>query len=332
MRTPTFVAELSANHLGSLERALALVDAAAKAGADAVKLQTYDPVRMAGNADLRIEAGPWKGRKLVELYREAMTPLNWHKRLFARAGQHGMAGFSSAFSTEDVDALEELGCPVYKIASFELVDLPLIKFAAQTGKPIILSTGMASLPEIEDGVAMATDAGCRDLTVLKCSSSYPAKDVNLSTIMDMREYFGPAVKIGFSDHTRGIGAAVAAIGLGAVMIEKHLTIARADGGPDAQFSAEPAEFAAMVQAGREAFQSIGTVHYGPTEEEAPSLALRRSLWWAAPVRAGAVVLAKCIRTARPACGMHPRELANLIGRKAVRDVEPGTPVLAADFL
>lgn len=341
MRKPTFVAELSANHLGSLERALALVDAAAKAGADAVKLQTYDPARMAGNADLQIEAGPWKGRKLVELYREAMTPLNWHKRLFARAGHHGMAAFSSAFSSEDVDALEELGCPVYKIASFELVDLPLIKFAAQTKKPMILSTGMASLHEIEEGMVTALEAGCRDLTVLKCSSSYPAKDVNISMISDMREYFASyaadyylaePIKVGFSDHTRGIGAAVAAIGLGAVMIEKHLTLARADGGPDAMFSAEPAEFAAMVQAGREAFQSIGSVHYGPTEEEAPSLALRRSLWWATPVRAGAVVQQKCIRTARPASGMHPRELPSLIGRKAMRDIEPGTPVLVDDFL
>lgn len=340
MRKPTFVAELSANHLGSLERAIALVDAAAKAGADAVKLQTYDPARMAGNADLKIEAGPWKGRKLVELYREAQTPLNWHKRLFARAGHHGMAAFSSAFSTEDVDALEELGCPVYKIASFELVDLPLIKFAAQTGKPLILSTGMASLPEIEEGMVCALEAGCRDLTVLKCSSSYPAKDSNISMIRDMQEYFAsysadyfmPPIKVGFSDHTRGIGAAVAAIGLGALMIEKHLTLARADGGPDAQFSAEPAEFAAMVQAGREAFQSIGAVRYGPTEEEAPSLALRRSLWWATSVRAGAVVQPKFIRTARPASGMHPRELASLIGRKAVRDIKPGTPVMAEDFL
>lgn len=319
---------------------MAVVDAAAYAGATAVKLQTYDPVRMAGNPDLEIEAGPWKGRRLVDLYKQACTPLAWHKRLFARARSHGMAAFSSAFSPEDVDALEDLGCPIYKIASFELVDLPLIKYAAQTKKPMILSTGMATLPEIEEGVVTALDAGCKDLTILKCSSSYPAKDVNVSTIRDMQDYFAgystdycmkEPIRIGFSDHTRGIGAAVAAIAMGATLIEKHLTLARSDGGPDSQFSAEPKEFAAMVEAGRQAFQSIGTVRYGPTEEEAPSLALRRSLWWASPMRAGAVVQHHCMKSARPALGMAPREFERLIGRTLARDVREGTPLCAEDF-
>lgn len=338
--TPYFVAELSANHLGSLERASDLVDIAARAGASAIKLQTYDPMRMAGNEEIEIESGPWRGRRLVDLYREAVTPKVWHKRLFARAKKNGIEAFSSAFSTEDVDLLEELGCPRYKIASFELVDLPLIKYAAQTKKPLILSTGMATLTEIEEAVVEALDAGCNDLTVLKCSSSYPAKDVNLRTICDLQEYLNAysadyfmkeRIKVGFSDHTRGIGAAVAAITLGAVMIEKHLIEARDLGGPDAAFSAEPEEFAAMVQAGKEAFQSLGTVCYGPTEEEAPSLALRRSLWWAHPGRAGAVVPAHAMRTARPARGVHPREWTRLVGKRLARDVSPGEPVRDTDF-
>lgn len=337
---PFFVAELSANHLGSLDRALALVDAAAKAGADAIKLQTYDPARMAGNRDLTIKSGPWRGRKMVDLYKEAQTPLAWHRRLFRRAHDNGIDAFSSAFSTDDVDSLEELRCPIYKIASFELVDLPLIKYAAQTKKPMVISTGMATLPEIEDAVTEALDAGCSDLTVLKCSSSYPAKDVNLRTISDLQNYLdgysadyflAKPIRVGFSDHTRGIGAAVAAIALGATMIEKHLIEDRDLGGPDAAFSAEPAEFAAMVKAGHEAFQALGAVRYGPTEEEAPSLALRRSLWWAYSVRAGAVVPHHAIRSARPAQGLPPAQFESLLGRKLARDVSEGTPVQAADF-
>lgn len=328
---PFFVAELSANHLGSLDRALALVEEAAHCGADAVKLQTYDPGRMAGNAELKIEGGPWHGRKLVDLYRQAMTPLGWHRRLFNRAKELGMVAFSSAFSTEDVDELENLGCPIYKIASFELVDLPLIRYAAQTGKPMILSTGMATLVEIEEGVETAIAGGCVDLTILKCSSSYPAPHsaLNLHSISDMQGYF-PEQKIGFSDHTRGIAAAVAAIALGAAVIEKHLILARSSGGPDAEFSAEPAEFALMVKTGREAFEALGSVRYGPTEEEAPSLALRRSLWWAQPGRAGGVVDRHCLRSARPAHGMHTRNLESLIGRTLARDVRAGEPVMEED--
>lgn len=339
---PLFVAELSANHLGSIERALELIDVAAKVGANAVKLQTYDPMRMAGNPDLVIESGPWAGRKMVDLYREAVTPMAWHKRLFHRIRGHGMLAFSSAFSPEDVDALEELGCPMYKIASFELVDLPLIRYAAQTKKPMVISTGMGTMAEIEEAVATALDSGCQDLTVLKCSSAYPApiEGVNLNTIRDMQDYFAgytadyflaKPIKIGFSDHTHGAGAAVAAVVLGATMIEKHLTLSRADGGPDGGFSAEPADFAAMVQAARQAEQALGRVSYGPTEAEKPSLALRRSLWWSEPGKAGTVVRTHCLRTARPATGLAPREMHRVIGKRLMRDVAPGEPVQEADF-
>lgn len=270
--TCRIVAEISANHLGSLERALLLVDAAAKAGADAVKLQTFTPEQMAP-LNFLIEDGPWAGRHALELYREAHTPRDWHGPIFRLARELGIVVFSSVFHRDDVDFLETLDCPVYKISSFELTDHALIAYAAATGKPLVLSTGMATLAEIAE--AMRAAAACTQLTLLKCTSAYPASsaDANLLT--------GPTwqalgVTWGLSDHTEGIGVAIAAAVLGASMIEKHLTLARADGGPDASFSMEPAEFAQMVQECRRAKQALGEVRYGPTEAERAYLPLRRA--------------------------------------------------------
>lgn len=272
MNATFIVAELSANHNGSLDRALRLVDAAAQAGADAVKFQLYDPDKMAPS-DLVIESGPWAGRNARELYREAMTPREWFLPLFDHARRCGIEAFSSVFDIDGLAFLESLGCPRYKIASFEILDLELIRAVAAAGKPLIISTGMATLEEI--GSAVFHAGRCDGLTLLKCTSAYPAPPwhANLQTITHLRVRF-PHVDVGLSDHTLGIGAAVAATVLGASLIEKHLTLSRADGGPDAAFSSEPHEFAAMVKACREAAQAIGEVRYGPTESERPQLQLR----------------------------------------------------------
>ena len=273
------VAEMSASHLGSLGRAMMIVKAAAAAGADCIKFQTYQPEQMV-SADLQITSGPWAGRNALELYREAHTPMEWHPHLFKMARDLGLTPFSSVFHPDDVDFLETLDCPIYKIASFEITDLDLIRYAARTGKPLIISTGMATLDEIDQAVFAA--AGCQDLTLLKCSSAYPADpaDINLAAGAALAGYtFGRiahGTKWGLSDHTMGVGVAIAAAALGATMIEKHLTLARADGGLDAGFSMEPEEFRQMVTECRRAEQAIGTVRFGPLEAEAPSMELRRS--------------------------------------------------------
>lgn len=272
------VAEISANHLGSLGRAVAIIEAAAAAGADAVKFQTFTPEQMVG-PDLVISAGPWAGRHAIELYREAHTPRGWHDALFDRAHALGLVAFSSVFHPDDVDFLQALGCPLYKISSFELTDQLLIRYAARTGKPLVISTGMASFEEITAAVEAAQ--GCQDLTLLKCTSAYPARpaEANLVAGQALSGYhFGrisQGLKWGLSDHTMGIGVAVAAAALGATMIEKHLTLTRADGGLDAGFSMEPAEFAQLVLECRCAAEAIGEVRYGPTAAEAPYLSLRR---------------------------------------------------------
>lgn len=272
------VAELSANHLGSLKRALAIVNEAAKAGADAVKLQTFTPEQMVDEGVI-IASGPWKGRNALDLYQEVHLPRNWHMPLYVRALELGMECFSSVFHPDDVDFLETLGCPMYKISSFELTDHALIAYAARTGKPIIISTGMATFPEIVEAVGAAS--GCEDLTLLKCTSAYPASpaDANLAAGADLAGFtFGRSArgtKWGLSDHTQGIGVAVAAAALGATMIEKHLTLNRADGGPDAAFSMEPREFAQMVTECRRAREAVGEVKYGPSAAEREHLALRR---------------------------------------------------------
>lgn len=327
MTKPFIVAEMSANHLGSFDRALKIVEAAAKAGADAIKLQTFDPDEMA--ADYHIQSGPWAGRNLRDLYREARTPRPWHPHLFDAAQANGIECFSTPFSFSDLLFLEALDCPRYKIASFELVDLPLIRRVAKTGKPMIMSTGMATHGEILEAVSAARENGCTDLTLLKCTSGYPAPiaEANLVSMVALRSC---GTKVGISDHTRGgvLGGVVSicAAFLGADVIEKHLTLSREDGGPDAEFSMDPLEFEGMVVDVRDAAQAYGKVKCGPTESELPQLALRRSLYFARPVKRGQPIVEADLRTARPALGLMPREFDRLIGQAVKRDVEPGQPV------
>lgn len=274
MTAPFLIAELSANHLGSLQRAMRIVAAAAAAGADAVKLQTFTPEQMA-DPGAKAPAGPWEGRSLLELYREACTPRAWHERLFRLCADLGLICFSSVFHPDDVEFLETLDCSMYKISSFELTDLALIRCAAETGKPLVLSTGMAKVGEIDAAVEAARAGGCVDLALLRCTSAYPspATDAALATMRSMGEIWG--CDVGLSDHSVGIGAAVAAAAIGASMIEKHLTIARSDGGPDAGFSMEPHEFAMMATECRRAAEAVGGVRFGPTDAEATNLSLRR---------------------------------------------------------
>lgn len=328
---PLVIAEMSGNHNQSLERALAIVDAAAAAGAHALKIQTYTPDTMtieAGGGDFFINdpGSLWKGRSFHDLYREAQTPWEWHAPIFERCRRHGMIGFSSPFDASAVDFLESLDVPLYKIASFENIDLPLIEKVARTGKPVIMSTGMATAAELDEAVRTARGAGCRDLVLLKCTSTYPAtpQDSNLRTIPHMRELFG--CDIGLSDHTMGVGVAVAAVALGAVVVEKHFTLARADGGVDSAFSLEPAELRALVTETERAWQSLGGVHYGPTPAEVKSLAYRRSVYVVADVRAGEAFTPANLRIIRPGHGLAPKYQRIALGKKAARDIARGTPL------
>lgn len=323
---PFIVAEISANHNGSLDRAIALVDAAAKAGASAVKLQTFKPESMVADESYVIEDGPWQGRKLIDLYREAYTPWEWHPILFRRARELDLIPFSSPFDAEAVDFLETLNCPIYKIASFELGDLDLIRKAASTGKRIILSTGMAAEIEIMHAVQMARHADCKDLTLLQCTSAYPASyaDANLAKMTDMKYRFG--CQIGISDHTFGHFVPVVAVALGATVIEKHLTLSRADGGPDAAFSLEPHEFARLVIECNRVAEAVGQTKYGPGKAESSSTNLRRSLYFAHNMTAGTIIERHHIRTARPALGLEPRHLDKIIGQRLTKDVCRGNPV------
>ena len=317
MTTPFIVAEMSANHMRSLPRALLLVDAAADAGADAIKVQTWTPGTMC-IAEHVLDSGPWAGRDLRSLYAEAFLPWEWHAPIFERARSRGLIPFSAAFDAGAVDFLETLGVDRHKVASFELVDLPLIRYMASKGKPMILSTGMATWEEIEEA---GDAAGWDDITLLKCTSAYPAdaSDANLSTFPgDWRSHAW-----GLSDHSLGIGVAVAATALGATYIEKHLTLSRADGGLDAGFSMEPAEFAQMVVECRRAAAAIGEVRYGPGPHE--STALRRSLWVTQPVAAGErLVLGVNVATARPALGLPPSTTLTTARCR----IEAGTPLTA----
>lgn len=323
------VAEMSANHLGDFGRANAIVRAAKAAGADAVKLQTYTPDTMTLDSDkpwFRIEGTLWHGRRLHELYAEAQTPWEWHAPLQQTARDLGMDLFSTPFDASAIAFLQKLDVPVLKIASFECVDIPLLRLAAQTGKPMMLSTGMASLAEIEEAVGAVREAGGRELALLKCVSAYPAPatEMNLRTIPHLANAFGTPV--GLSDHTLGIAVAVAAVTLGASIIEKHLTLSRADGGPDAAFSLEPEEFRQMVEAIRTAEASMGEVRYRSGEAEEKSRAFRRSLFAVEAVPAGAFFTEKNVRSIRPADGLHPRHLADILGRRARKDIERGTPL------
>ena len=328
---PYLIAEMSGNHNQSLERALAIVDAAAQAGAEAIKLQTYTAdtmtldVRRPGFV-IEDKGSLWAGRQLHELYREAHTPWEWHRPIMERAASHGLHCFSTPFDETAVDFLESLNVPAYKIASFENTDLPLIRRVAATGKPMIISTGMASLAEIDEAVRAARDAGCRELVLLKCTSTYPAtpENSNLRTIAHMRELFG--CEVGLSDHTMGCGVAVAAVAVGASVIEKHFTLRRADGGVDSSFSLEPEEFASLRLETERAWQGIGQVRYGATAAEEESKVFRRSLYIARDVKAGDLLTSENVRAVRPGFGLSPKHLEQVLGRRVNRDVEAGTPL------
>jgi N-acetylneuraminate synthase len=326
---PFVIAEMSGNHNQSLDRALALVEAAAAAGAHALKIQTYTADTMTLDLDegeFHVEHPLWGGQSLHKLYQQAYTPWEWHASIFQRARELGMLAFSTPFDESAVDFLESLAVPAYKIASFENADLPLIRKVAATGKPMIVSTGMATLAELDEMVTAARAVGCRDLILLKCTSTYPASPENshLRTIPHMRDLFG--CEVGLSDHTAGIGAAVAAVALGATVIEKHFTLARADGGVDAAFSLEPAELDALVVETERAWRALGQVRYGPTEAEAASLVFRRSLYIVRDLQRGERLNPDNLRAIRPGLGLAPKYYEQLLGRRLARDARQGTPV------
>lgn len=326
---PFIVAEMSGNHEHSLDKALAIVDAAHKAGANAIKLQTYTPDTM--TLDIKappfiIPDGLWKGRTLYELYQEAMTPWDWHKPIFDRAKALGLIAFSTPFDATAIDFLETLNVPCYKIASLEIVDHALIAKAAATKKPLIISTGASSLEEIEEAVEVARKAGCEKLILLKCTSAYPAdpETIHLKTISHMKEAFHTLV--GLSDHSLGLGVALASISHGATLIEKHLTLSRADGGVDAAFSLEPHEFKTLVEECLQAWKAQGSVHYGALEAEKTMLALRRSLYIVKDIRAGCKLTREHIRAIRPGAGLAPKYLETVIGHTVAKDIAKGDPL------
>lgn len=328
---PYVIAEMSGNHNQSLDRALAIVDAAARAGAHAVKLQTYTADTMTldiaqGEFTIADPDSLWSGQSMHALYQQAHTPWDWHVPIMERAKAHGMACFSSPFDESSIDFLETLDVPCYKIASFECIDLPLIRRAAGTGKPLIISTGMATIGEIADAVDTARSGGCKDLVLLKCTSNYPAspENTNVRTIAHMRELFG--CEVGLSDHTMGIGTAIAAIAFGATVIEKHFTLSRADGGVDSAFSLEPEELTSLVVEAERAWQALGEVRYGPTAAEEKARTRRRSLYIAEDLEAGDVLTTTNLRRIRPGHGLAPKFLDVLLGRRVTRAVKRGTPV------
>jgi len=329
---PFVIAEMSGNHNGDLERALQIVDAVAKTGAQALKIQTYTPDTITIDVDtpaFRVsdEHGLWGGRNLYQLYQEAHTPWEWHKPIFDRARKLGLLPFSSPFDPTAVAFLEDLGAEVYKTASAEIVDLPLIREIASTRKPIIMSTGMATLREIDAAVSAARDSGCSELILLACTSSYPAlpEDAHLSNIVFFEQAFG--VPVGLSDHTRGIGVSIAAVALGAVCIEKHVTLDRADGGVDSEFSLNPMELTLLTHEAEAArLSSIGPPRVGPTESEQAVLRLRRSLYVVADVRAGDTVTRENVRSIRPSGGLATDQIEIALGRSFSVDVSRGTPL------
>lgn len=326
---PFIIAEMSGNHNQSLERALHLVDLAAEAGVDAVKLQTYTADTMTLNiheGEFMIEAEDnlWKGESLYSLYEKAYTPWEWHEAIFQRCEERGILGFSSPFDATAVDFLEQLNVPAYKIASFENIDLPLIKKVAETGKPIIISTGLASIAELDEAVRTVRATGNDQLILLKCTSTYPAspENTNIATIPHMRELFD--VEVGLSDHTMGVGVSVGAVTLGATVIEKHFTTSRAEGGVDAAFSMEPAELKMLVEETERAWQSIGSVSYGHTVAECSSFKFRRSLYIKQDIQAGERLTEEHIQSVRPGYGLPPKYFDTLIGREVKQDVTKGT--------
>ena len=330
-RPPFVIAEMSGNHNQSLERAMAIVDAAAQAGAHAIKLQTYTADTMtldvrSGSFEINDPQSLWAGQNLHDLYKLAYTPWEWHAPIMTRASELGLICFSSPFDESAVDFLEDHDVPAYKIASFENNHLPLIAKAAATGKPLIISTGMATLGELEQAVGTARSAGCKDLILLKCTSTYPATpaDTNIRTIPHMRELFG--CEVGLSDHTMGVGVSVAAVALGATVLEKHFTLSRADGGVDSAFSLEPAELSALVLESERAWQSLGQVRYGTTDAERKSLVFRRSIYASADIAAGETFTRDNIRIVRPGHGAPPHLFEQLLGRTARQAYSRGTPL------
>ncbi len=326
---PYVIAEMSGNHNGDIERAFALLAAAKKAGADAVKLQTYTADTITIDHDgpgFRIEGGLWNGRTLYDLYEKAHTPWDWHSRLFARARELGIALFSSPFDPTAVDLLEKLEAPAYKIASFEIVDLPLIRRVARAGRPMIVSTGMANLREIGEAVEAARAAGCREIAVLHCTSGYPTppEDSNLRTIADLAATFD--VVTGLSDHTRNIAVPIAAVALGASLVEVHLTLRRADGGEDAEFSLEPEELAEMIGGCRTAWTALGKINYELEASEKSNKTFRRSLYAVQDIPAGGRLTAENVRSIRPGYGLLPKHLPDVLGRRAGRAIARGTPL------
>lgn len=326
---PYVIAELSANHNGSLDTALRIVEAAHAAGADAIKLQTYRPDTITLDAHgegFDIHGGLWDGRTLYELYQEAHMPWDWHQPLFEHARALGITIFSSPFDPTAVDLLEDLNAPAYKIASFEAVDLPLIRYVARTGKPMIISTGMADADEIAEAVEAARSGGCRELALLHCVSGYPApaEDYQLRTLSDMIDRFG--VVTGLSDHTLDNTTAIASVALGASIIEKHFTLDRSGGGPDDSFSLEPAELAQLCRGARTAWSALGQVDYGRKSSEIGNAQFRRSLYFVKPLQAGDTVTADAVRSVRPGLGLAPKHTDAVIGRRVVRDVAVNTPV------
>lgn len=326
---PFIIAEMSGNHNQSLERALEIVEAAAQSGVHALKIQTYTPDTITIDLDEReFHIGDpdslWEGASLYKLYGEAYTPWEWHKPIFDKARELGMIVFSTPFDDTAVDFLENLDVPCYKIASFENTDLPLIRRVASTGKPLIISTGMATVAELDETVRAAREAGCKDLILLKCTSTYPStpENTNILTIPHLRELFG--CEVGLSDHTMGLGVSVASVALGASTIEKHFTLNRADGGVDSAFSMEPAEMAQLVVEAERAWQALGQVSYGPTEAEKKSLQYRRSLYVVQDIKAGDVLTKENVRSIRPGLGLPTKYLDEVLGKAVNQDVKRGT--------
>lgn len=328
---PFIIAEMSGNHNQSLDRALEIVDAAAATGAHALKLQTYTADTMTldiseGEFFIEDAGSLWKGRSLYDLYKEAYTPWEWHEPIFDRARKLGIICFSTPFDDTSLDFLESLDCPVYKIASFENTDIPLIRKVAATGKPMIISTGMATVAELDELVREAREAGCKEMVLLKCTSTYPAtpENTNILTIPHMRQLFG--CEVGLSDHTMGVGVAVASVALGATVVEKHFTLRRGDGGVDSAFSLEPTEMKLLVEETSRAWLALGQVSYGPTTGEKKSLVFRRSIYAVQDIVDGEELTKDNIRCIRPGHGLKPKYFETVVGRKAAKAIKKGTPL------